>query len=140
MSETQRLPRPLPRPDSYLPTRPFWDGTKSGKLLLQYCPDTGRYQWYPRPVSLYTGKRNWEWRAASGRGTLYSWTLTFSAWPGHEDRVPYLCAYVDLEERVRILCNIVNAKADALVIGMPMRLAFETLADGTRYPVFEPAA
>ena len=101
MSEAKKVVRPLPRPDIYLKTRPFWDAAKEHKLLLQFCKDTNQYQWYPRPVSIYSGTRNLEWREASGKGTLYTWTNTLVPWPGHEDRVPYICALVDLEEGVR---------------------------------------
>jgi uncharacterized OB-fold protein len=139
MSEKKKVSRPLPRPNAYMNTAPFWEATKEGKFLLQYCKDSGKYQWYPRPVSIYTGKRNLEWRAASGKGTLYSWTVTYSAWPGHEDRVPYICAYVDLDEGPRLLCNLLNCDKDKVRIGMPVKLVWDKLEDGTNYPAFEPA-
>ena len=82
MSEAKKVVRPLPRPDIYLKTRPFWDAAKEHKLLLQFCKDTNQYQWYPRPVSIYSGTRNLEWREASGKGALYSWTNTLVPWPG----------------------------------------------------------
>ena len=137
--EAKRIPRPLPRPNTYMDTRPFWDAAKNGKLLIQYCKDTGKPQFFPRPVSLANGKRNLEWREASGRGTVYSYTNTFSAWPGHEDRVPYICALVELEEGVRILCNLLNVKAADVKIGMPVRLCWEKLSEDINYPAFEPA-
>jgi uncharacterized OB-fold protein len=140
MSEAKKAtPRPLPRPNIYTETRPFWDAAREGRLLLQYCVDTGRYQWLPRPVSVYTGSRRLEWREASGRGTLYSWTNTLAPWPGHEDRVPYLCGMVDLEEGVRIVTNLVNCKEKDLRAGMPMKLTWERLSDEFNFPVFEPA-
>lgn len=139
MSEQKKIPRPLPRPNTYMNTRPFWDAVREGRFLLQYCKDSGKVQWFPRPVSLATGRRNLEWRDSAGRGTLYSYTVTYSAWPGHEDRLPYLCAYVELEEGVRILCNLLNCKPEAVKIGMPVRLAWERLSDEFSYPAFEPA-
>jgi len=44
------------------------------RLLLQYDPEAQKYRFYPRGLSLHTGKRNLEWREASGKGTLYSYT------------------------------------------------------------------
>lgn len=140
MSETVRkTPRPLPRANVYLDTRPFWEAARQGRLLIQYCKDTGRPQFFPRPVSLATGRRNVEWREASGKGTVYSWTVTYSAWPGHEDRVPYVCALVELEEGVRMVANILHCKLEDIRIGMPVKLCWENLAEGIRYPAFEPA-
>ena len=138
-AEPKKIPRPLPRPGVYMPTQPFWDKAKEGKLVIQFCLDTGRPQHFPRPVSVFTGRRNLEWREVSGRGTVYSFTNTFSAWPGHEDRVPYLCALVELEEGVRMLCNLLNVKAEDVKIGMKVKLCWEKLPDGTSYPAFEPA-
>jgi uncharacterized OB-fold protein len=142
MSEAKTEPRkplrPLPRPDIYAKTAPFWEAANEGKLLLQYCKDSGKYQWFPRAGSVHNGKRNIEWREASGRGTVYSYTVSVAAWPGHEDRVPYTCAYVELEEGVRILANLFNVKAEDVKTGMPVKLMFERLSDKFNYPAFEP--
>src|SRR5258708_5858561 len=120
MSEAKKIPRPLPRPDIYMKTRPFWEAAKQHKLMLQFCKDTNQYQWFPRPVSIYSGKRNLEWREASGKGTLYTWTNTLVPWPGHEDRFPYICALVDLEEEVRFLFILVNWEASKLQGVLPV--------------------
>jgi len=139
MSEIKKPIRPLPRADIYAKTAPFWDATNLGKLMLQYCKDSNKFQWFPRSGSVFTGKRNIEWRESSGRGTVYSWTLSVAPWPGHEDRVPYLCAYVDLEEGVRVLANLYNVKPEDVKIGMPVKLTWERLSDKYNYPAFEPA-
>jgi uncharacterized OB-fold protein len=138
MSE-KTISRPLPRPNIYMNTTPFWEAAKEKKLVIQYCKDSGKYQWFPHPVSMYTGKRNLEWREVSGKGTLYSWTVTHAAWPGHEDRVPYICAYVDLDEGPRMLCNLLNCEKDKVKIDMPVKVVWELLPDGSNYPAFEPA-
>ncbi len=137
--EAKKIPRPIPRPNTYMNTQPFWDAAKNGKLVIQYCKDTGKPQFFPRPVSMANGKRNLEWREVSGRGKVYSFTNTFSAWPGHEDRVPYLVALVELEEGVRILANLFNVKAEDVKIDMPVKLYWEKLSEDINYPAFQPA-
>jgi uncharacterized OB-fold protein len=137
--EAKKIPRPIPRPNTYMNTQPFWEAAKNGKLVIQYCKDTGKPQFFPRPVSMANGKRNLEWREVSGRGKVYSFTNTFSAWPGHEDRVPYLVALVELEEGVRILANLFNVKAGDVKIDMPVKLYWEKLSEDINYPAFEPA-
>ena len=139
MSERKPIPRPVPKPDVYMETAPFWQAANEGKLMLQYCQDTGQYQWYPRPVSIYSGSRNWEWREASGKGMLYSWTVVTAPWPGHADRVPYICAIVELAEGCRMVTNLVNCEAGELKIGMDLKLAWDRLNDDFRFPVFEPS-
>ncbi len=137
--EKKPIPRPLPRPNIYVETNPFWDAAKEHRLLIQYDPEVGRYQWMPRPVSIFTGKRTLEWREVSGRGKLYSWTLSHVEWPGHAGRAPYMCALVELEEGVRMLANLYNHQGVELRDGLPVKLTWETLSDAFEYPAFEPA-
>ena len=137
--EKKPLPRPVPRPNIYVETKPFWDAAKEHRLLLQYDPEVGKYQWVPRPVSIYTGRRTLEWREASGNGKLYSWTLSQVAWPGHAERAPYMCALVELDEGVRFLANLYNYEGVELRDGLPVKLMWETLNDQFEYPAFEPA-
>lgn len=129
-------PRPLPTPTET--TRPFWDAAREGRLVLQYDPVEGAFQFYPRAGSVATGRRNLEWREASGTGTLYAWTVTHLPAAGFEDRAPYLVGLVDLDEGVRILTNLVDVAEDELRIGMRLRVAFEPLSDDMRYFCFAP--
>ena len=127
--------RPVPKPSSF--TKPFWDGAREKKLMLQYDPEAKAFQFWPRPIGVKSGKANLEWRASSGRGVLYSYTLVHVPAPGFEDRVPYLIGLVELDEGVRIVANLVGVGADDVRIGMPMRVTWEPLGDGNYY-AFEP--
>lgn len=138
MSENAKTIRPLPKVGSYIETKEFWDGAKRGKLMLQYCTETKRFQHFPRPVSLYTGRKTVEWREASGYGTVYSWTVTRSPWPGHEQRVPYICAYVELDEGLRFLCNLVDCDENKIEIGMPVEVRWDRLTEEIAFPDFAP--
>jgi uncharacterized OB-fold protein len=132
--------RPVPKSDVYVPTQPFWDGARDGKLMLQYCTDTNRFQHYPRPVSLATGSRRLEWRAVSGNGEIYSYTIVRIPGPGVAGRLPLIVATVELDEGVRILANILDATPDELRIGLRVRLAWDALDGGTPYPAFRIAS
>jgi len=126
-----------PRPNNYTDTTPFWAAAREGRFLVQFDRRTGEPQWFPRSLSMSTGRRELEWREVSGRGVLYSWTVTHSPWPGHEHRVPYVCALVDLEEGVRVLANLLHVDAGSLTVGQPCQLVWEDLGGGVRYPAFE---
>ena len=127
-----------PRPDISETTRPFWDAIEDDALMVQVDPATGAHQFYPRSTSLATGRSDLEWRAVSGRGTVYSYTATLVPIPGFEDDVPYLLAMIDLEEGVRILANMINVTEDEIEIGMPVRVAFEKRDGDVTYFCFEP--
>lgn len=136
MNTPQPRPRPLPKPTPT--TRFFWDAAKEGKLALQYDPVARRYQFWPRANSTRTGKRNLQWRVVSGKGTVYSYTLTHVPTPGFQDRVPYLVGLVELDEKVRIIGNIVNVDPADVKIGMRVQVTFEKLSDDIDYFAFEP--
>jgi uncharacterized OB-fold protein len=128
--------RPVPKPDVYVPTKPFWDGARAGKLMLQFCTDTQRFQHYPRPVSIYTGSRNLEWREVSGNGRIYACTIVRVPGPGLEGRLPLSVVTVELDEGVRIIANIVGSHPDEVAIGGRVVLAWDRLDDDTPYPAF----
>jgi hypothetical protein len=126
----------LPKPGTYVDSQPFWDGLRERRLVLQYCRDTGRFQHYPRPVSLFTGKRNLEWREVSGKGSIYAVTVMRVPGLGYGGKPPYVVATIELEEGVRIIARIVNCAPEAARIGLPVCLAWEPLGEGV-YPAFE---
>lgn len=139
MSEaaTQEKPvRPVPKASSFVDTAPFWEGCKRKELWLQYCPDTGRFQHYPRPVSIWTGKRNLEWRQVSGAGVVYAATVIRIPGVGLDGRLPLSVATIDLDEGVRLLGNITNAEPGQVTIGARVEIDWELLADDIHYPAF----
>jgi uncharacterized OB-fold protein len=129
--------RPVPKPNVYVPTKAFWDGTRAGKLMLQFCNDTNRFQHPPRPVSIYTGSRNLEWREVSGKGQIYACTIVRVPGPGLEGRVPLSVATVELDEGVRIIANIIGGNPEEVTIGRRVVLAWDRLDGNTPYPAFK---
>jgi uncharacterized OB-fold protein len=111
--------RPLPRVSEY--ARPFWEGVKAGKLLIQRCRACGSYQHYPRPGCASCGSRELEWVESSGRGRIYSVTVprvVIGEMKAFEGEMPYAIAMVDLEEEVRILARVTGyARPEDVSIG-----------------------
>ena len=113
------------RPDSDI--APQWRST-TGALVIETCDDCARPYYYPRgfcPICLGTNVR---WVACSGRGTIYSYSITRRA-------EPYAIAYVELAEGPRILSNIVDSPLDAIAIDAAVSLVFRDV-DGTTVPMF----
>lgn len=137
MTNLPRKQRPLPQP--WILCKPFWDAAKSGRLMIQYDPVVKKYQFYPRSVSIFTGRQNLEWRAVSGKGTLYSFTETHVAPPGFEDLAPYMIGVVELDEGVRMMTPLQGLTIQDAKLGMPMRVCWQKLSDDITFPAFEPA-
>ena len=127
-----------PKPKATPETKHFWEGCKAGKLLLQRCTETGKAYFPPRPFSPYTGSRTVEAFEASGRATLHSYVIHHRPVPGFEP--PYAIAVVQLEEGPRMMTNIVDCPQtpEALVLDMPLQVAFTVLDDDITLPLFAP--
>jgi uncharacterized OB-fold protein len=127
--------RPAPVPASF--TKPFWEAAARCRLMLQYCPTAKTYQFYPRPISVYSGRRDLEWREASGKGTVYTFTVSHKAPPPFKIAAPFIVATVELAEGVRIIANLVNCEPGKARIGLPVRLTW-VKAGAMNFPAFEP--
>ena len=136
---TDRAPtQPIPVPTSF--SKPFWDAARELKLVMQYCPESGKYQHYPRPVSIYTGKRNLVWREMSGKGFVYALTVTRRGPPAFRGREPYILATIELDEGVRLLTELVNCTLENAKVGLRVHVDWSVLNEEFTCPVFEPGS
>ena len=110
-------------------TKPFWSAANKNKLVIQYDPDSQSYQWWPKALSVKTGKMNLEWREVSGFGNLYSYTVTHVPAHGFEDKGLYLVGLVELDEGVRILSFLTGISENTAKIGMKLRVTWERLSE-----------
>ncbi|WP_043832942.1 Zn-ribbon domain-containing OB-fold protein [Muricoccus aerilatus] len=128
MSEARIPPSPTPDPS----TLAFWEGAWNGQLLIGRNTKTGRVHYPPRPVCPFDDEGAVELVPASGRATLYTFSITRA-------KTPYVVAYAELEEGPRVLTNIVDCDFAALRIGQTLRLTFIETEGGQPLPVFTPA-
>jgi uncharacterized OB-fold protein len=134
-SDTTGWQRPAPEPSSF--TQPFWHATRERRLLLQYCTVARKFQHYPRPVSIYTGRKTIEWREVAGTGKVYAFTVTHRAPPAFRGREPYVVATIELDEQVRLMSNVEGALPGDVRIGARVRLVWSPMAQGFNFPTFE---
>ena len=74
---------------------------------------------------------------ASGRGTIYSFTIVCSNAPSaFAADVPYAVAVVRLEEGVQLLANIVASDFGELRCDAPVEVVFEPKGEGWVVPQF----
>lgn len=122
--------------------RPFWDGCRAGRLMLQRCgdPACGRFVFYPRVCCPYCGGDTLAWQQASGVGKLQSWTVVHR--PGHAafmPDVPYVFAAVTLAEGPLMYGRMLVAPDAPLVIGTGLHVVFPEVESGVVLPAFVPA-
>ncbi|HVZ06290.1 Zn-ribbon domain-containing OB-fold protein [Rhodopila sp.] len=135
---SQTVPKPIPVPDDM--SRPFFDGARDKRLMLQCCTGCGKWSFPVRERCPHCFAATLEWRQASGKGTLYTFTIMHQVMnPGFASSVPYNVAQVDLEEGVRMVSNVIGCRNDALKIGMALEAVFEDAGDSITLPKFRPA-
>ena len=125
----------LPISDADSVTREWWDATREKRFVLQTCRVCNHHQHYPRPVCTRCGSVELGYEEASGRGLIYSFTVSHRA-PGPEFETPYVVALIKLEEGPIILSNIVDADPESLGCDMPVQVTWEDLPDGRALPKF----
>ena len=126
--------RTIPAPPTNPETQAFWDAAGRGTLLIKRCAACAQTHWYPRTLCPFCGSDRTEWQEASGRGTIYSYSV-FRRAP-----IPYAIAYVTLAEGPTMMTNIVDCDLDAIRIGQAVRVRFTpTEGDGPPVPMFTPA-
>lgn len=138
MTDAQTYAKPLPGPSPV--TQPFWDGLLAGTLRIQQCEACSRHVFYPRTACHYCLSDKLKWVTASGRGTLYSFTIVRRAMnPAFQEDVPYVYAIVELEEGPRVTTNVVNCDLEALRVDMPVKAVYDKVTPEAALLKFEPA-
>lgn len=121
-------------------TRAFWEGCGRHELVLQRCRDCGAVQHRPRALCVSCLSDAIEHFVASGRGTVYTYTVTHqNQGPAFREAIPYVLAYVELEEGPRLLTNVVGCEPDAVRIGLPVQVEFVDTEGDLAVPRFRPA-
>jgi uncharacterized OB-fold protein len=137
MKSQSTTPKPAPTPT--VVSAPFWDAAKQHRLLIQQCGKCAQTIFYPRLRCPHCWSNDLSWIEASGKGEVASYTIIHK--PGHPAfaaGAPYIVALIDLEERVRLLSNVVDCPIDQVHVGMPVTVQWVEQGDFT-LPKFQPS-
>ena len=120
-------------------TKPYWDGLKEGKLMIQRNKATGQAYFPPRPFDPRDPFAEVEWFQASGRGTLATYVISHRPPPGYE--APFSIAVVELEAGVKMMTNIIDCPQtpEVLQLDMPVELVCHKVNDEITLPLWRPA-
>ncbi|MDJ0466614.1 Zn-ribbon domain-containing OB-fold protein [Streptomyces sp. H27-C3] len=138
---TTATSRTAAAPDIDAFTRPYWEAAAQGNLLLRRCLTCAKAHHYPREFCPSCWSEDVGWEPASGRATLYTWSVVRrNDLPPFGERVPYVAAVVDLAEGPRMMTEVVDCEEADLRIGMELEVVFrEGEAEGYAVPVFRGA-
>lgn len=136
--EKKRYAKPLPHVDEE--SRPFWEALQRHELYIQKCRDCGDLRYHPRALCTNCLSSRTEWLRSKGTGKIYTFTVTNqNQAPGFRESLPYVMAWVELDEGVKILTNIVDCPPQQVKIGMPVEAMFEDVTPEVTLVKFRPA-
>jgi hypothetical protein len=128
------MPLPVPNPT----TQPFWDAAREHRLILPKTKN-GQVFFYPRVLAPGSLDEISEWIEASGRGTVYSFTVDRRGTAyAFRQKVPYVIAIVELEEGPHLTTNIVGCEPEDVFVGMAVEAVFEDQNDEITLVKFRP--
>ena len=109
--------------------REFWRASTQGRLALPHCRRCDHVWFPPTPrCPRCLGRDDVTVREASGRARLWSWIVMHRRYlpefpPPYI--VPYIVAFVELEEGPMLISALVDAPAERLRCDMPLQAVFE---------------
>jgi uncharacterized protein len=134
-----------PLPSITTEAKPFWDAAAQQKLMMQRCQFCAAYVWTPRPSCVDCGSNDLEWTVMSGKGRVYSFTVIRqvvgrAASKAFEPDIPYVIAWIDLEEGPRMISNVITCPVEDVELGMRVSVIFEQQSPEIWLPKFRPAS
>ncbi len=127
--------KPLPRIDEE--SRWFWEACARHELVLQKCGSCGTIRYYPRAICTKCLSAEVVYVRSAGRGTVYTFTVTHqNQAAGFRDELPYVMAYVQLDEGPRVLTNVVETPVDQVSIGLRVEVVFDDVDESLSIPKF----
>jgi uncharacterized OB-fold protein len=130
--------KPLPVIDEEM--RPWWEALQRHELYVQKCRDCGDLRYHPRAQCTNCLSPRTEWVRCSGRGQVYTFTATYqNQGAGFRESLPYIMAWVELEEGVKMLTNLVECRPEEAKIGMPVEVVYEDVTPQVTLAKFRPA-
>ena len=108
------------------------------ELRLQRCTACGAWRHPPRVRCAHCGSHEVTWEPATGRGRVYSWTVTHRA-VDPAFTPPYAILVVELEEGPRVVGNVRGLEPSELVLDLPVVVEIEHASDTVGLLWFRPA-
>jgi uncharacterized protein len=130
--------RPTPEPIEDL-NKQFWQRCNEERLCFQQCSSCRKWRHIPRPMCSRCHSMDWQWAPSSGRGKIFSWTVTHAPLhPVFASQVPYAVIIVELDEGVKMFSGLRNLPPDKIEFGLPVEVIFERVTENIAMPYFQP--
>ncbi len=111
----------------------------TGALHLQRCDACDTWRHPPRILCGACGSADWSWQPSSGRGRVFTWTVTHRATdPAFAEHLPYAVLVVELDEGPRVVGNLVDLAPSELRLDRRVRIVLDRRSDTVALVDFAP--
>jgi len=121
---------PNPAPMVTTTSAAFWQATSEGRFILQRCESCDIVVWFPRKHCPECWTESLTTFDASGKGTVYSYTIIRKVANEYKQATPFVVAYVELAEGPRVMTNIIGCDVESVQVGMPVTMEFHDTGEG----------
>lgn len=122
----------LPIPLATELDRPFWDGLRQERLLLQRCRACHRFQWGPEWICHRCQNFDLAYIEVPPEGRVYSYQRVWHpVHPALRTQGPYLIALIEIPhaDNVRMVGNLLGDPRQPVAIGAEVEGVFEQHAE-----------
>ena len=99
------------------------------RLEASKCKGCGAVWFPPRLICAECGKRDFEDVKLSDKGKVQTFTVIRVAPTEFGDQAPYAVGVVELEDGVKIQCQIADCAPEDLKTGMPVKIEFRKVKE-----------
>ena len=127
---TSAYDKPIPIPPNEDLTKPFWEATKRGELIIPYCNSCSTLFFYPREVCPNCFSKDLGWKKMSGKGHVYTYTHVRQAvHPSFQSANGHIYAIVQLDEGPKIPSGILGFEPEEVYVDMPVSVVFDDITE-----------
>ena len=127
---TSAYDKPIPIPSNEVLTKPFWEATKRGELIIPYCNSCSTLFFYPREVCPNCFSKDLGWKKMSGEGHVYTYTHVWQAvHPSFQSANGHIYAIVQLDEGPKIPSGISGCEPEEVYVDMPVSVVFDDITE-----------
>ncbi len=138
MTAAPTPPKPDPKPEGL--NAEFYRECARGELRFQRCDACGAFRHLPRYMCAACGSPEFSWTTSSGRGRIYSWTVTHKAsHPAFAADTPFAIIVVEMEEGVRVVSDLPGVDPATIALDQPVEVFIEKRSDEIGLPHFRRA-
>ena len=127
---TSAYDKPIPIPSNEVLTKPFWEATKRGELIIPYCNSCSTLFFYPREVCPNCFSKDLDWKKMSGKGHVYTYThIRQAVHPSFQSANGHIYAIVQLDEGPKIPSGISGCEPEEVYVDMPVSVVFDDITE-----------